>query len=111
MLVASATPTEELRAIIAERGITDWFDAVEGSPALKGDIISSFLDERGVAQERAVMVGDQFSDLDAAETAGVPFVGYRAPHEDRLFADDVYVIDHFDSLAPAIIAVAGGGTQ
>ncbi len=108
MLVASATPTMELRQIIAARGIADWFDEVEGSPTSKGDIISIFLDNRGVATDRAVMVGDQFSDLDAALAAGVPFVGYRPPQEDRLFDADVLVIEHFNELADAIASVGGG---
>ncbi len=108
MLVASATPTEELRTIIAARGITDWFDEVQGSPTLKGDIIARYLTERGVAPNRSIMVGDQFSDLDAAVAASVPFVAYRPPHDERLFNDDVHVIDHFEGLAAAIAHVVAG---
>ena len=111
MLVASATPTAELRQIIAARGITAWFDAVEGSPALKGDIIKQFLAERAALPQRAVMVGDQFSDLDAAVAAGVHFVAYRPPYEERLFDGEVHVIGHFDELAEAITTVAGGSRQ
>ncbi|MDJ0953123.1 MAG: HAD hydrolase-like protein [Acidimicrobiia bacterium] len=109
MLVASATPTAELRQIIAARDMTSWFDAVEGSPALKGDIIKQFLAERGALPQRAVMVGDQFSDLDAAVAAGVHFVAYRPPHEERLFDGEVLVVGHFDELADAIATLAGGG--
>ncbi len=110
MLVASATPTGELREIAAARSITGWFDAVEGSPTLKGDIIKVFLADRGVAPDRAVMVGDQFSDLDAAQAAGVHFVAYRSPNEEQLFDDEVHVIDHFNQPAEAISYVAAGGT-
>ena len=108
MLVASATPTAELREITKARGIESWFDEVEGSPTLKGDIIKGFLAHRGVNRERAVMVGDQFSDLDAAQTAGTMFVGYRPAHEERLFDETIVVIDHFDRLADAVLAVASG---
>lgn len=108
MLVASATPTAELRQITVARGIESWFDEVEGSPTLKGDIIKGFLARRGVSQERAVMVGDQFSDLEAAKTAETMFVGYRPPDEERLFDEATVVIDHFDHLADAIVAVASG---
>ena len=111
MLVASATPTAELREIIAARGIAGWFDAVEGSPALKGDIIKAFINDRAVTPDRAVMVGDQFSDLDAARAAGVHFVAYRSPDEDRLFDASVHVVDHFDQLAEAIAYVTSGGVS
>ncbi len=111
MLVASATPTEELQTIIAARGITDWFDEVQGSPTLKGDIIAKFLSERGVGNGRSIMVGDQFSDLDAATAANVPFVAYRASHEERLFDADVHVIDHFDALPEAIATVVAGWSR
>jgi phosphoglycolate phosphatase-like HAD superfamily hydrolase len=110
MLVASATPTDELRSIIATRGITNWFDEVEGSPALKNDIITGFLERRRVRRDRAVMVGDQFSDIDAARAAGVPFVGYRSANEERLFDESVFVVNDFADLPGVIVAVAGAAT-
>ena len=110
MLVASATPTDELRSIIAARGMEDWFDDVEGSPALKGDIITGFLERRRVRRDRAVMVGDQFSDIDAAQAAGVLFVGYRSANEERLFDESVPVVNDFADLPAAIAAVAGAAT-
>jgi phosphoglycolate phosphatase-like HAD superfamily hydrolase len=109
MLVASATPTAELCQIIAERGITHWFDEVRGSPARKGEIIARFLEERNVTPERVVMVGDQFSDREAADFAGVRFVAYRPAQEARLFDGDVVVVNHFDDLPRAIAEAAGRG--
>jgi phosphoglycolate phosphatase-like HAD superfamily hydrolase len=105
MLVASATPTEELRHIVTARGIEQWFDEVQGSPAKKGEIIARYLKERAVPAERAVMVGDQISDIDAAGFAGVHFVAYRPAGKERLFDETVPVIDHFDRLAEAIVDV------
>ncbi len=110
MLVASATPTDELRQIVAARGIEAWFDEVQGSPTLKGDIILEFLVDRGVEAKRTVMVGDQFSDIEAAEKAGVLFVGYRPIEEERLFGPEVHVIDHFDRLVEAVHFVAREAT-
>jgi len=106
MVVASATPTEELRSIVAARGIEAWFEEVQGSPTSKAQIIGDYLAGRAVDANRAVMVGDQFSDLHAAEATGVPFVAYRPLQEARLFADDVLVVNHFHDLAAAIAAHA-----
>jgi phosphoglycolate phosphatase-like HAD superfamily hydrolase len=110
MLVASATPTDELRSIIAARDIQEWFDEVEGSPALKGDIIASFLARRRVSRDRAMMVGDQFSDLDAAQASGVLFVRYRSVDEERLFDESVRVVNNFADLPAAIVATAAATT-
>jgi len=110
MLVASATPTEELREIIAARGITHWFDQVEGSPRLKGDIVAGYVTEHAAAPERAVMVGDQVSDIEAARHAGVRFVAYRPAGEDRLFDETVTVVTDFRALPDAITGGVTGGS-
>lgn len=108
MLVASATPTEELRGIITARRINEWFEEVQGSPAPKGEIIAGYVADRAVSPRRVVMVGDQQSDIDAARYAGVHFVAYRPAGEDRVFDETVVVVDHFDALAAAIAEVVGG---
>lgn len=108
MVVASATPTEELRFIVAARGIGSWFDEVQGSPTSKAEIVATYLDRRKIASERTVVVGDQFSDLDAASAAGTRFVGCRLLHDERLFAAEIAVVSTFDDLADAVVAVLAG---
>lgn len=111
MVVASATPTEELRSIIHARGIGGWFDEVQGSPTPKSEIIAEYLAQRDVPRGGVVMVGDQFSDLNAARATDVLFVAYRSPDEERLFPEDVLVVNHFDDLASSIVRVAGDRAQ
>ena len=108
MVVASATPTEELRFIVAARGIGSWFDEVQGSPTSKAEIVATYLERRKVAGERTVIVGDQFSDLDAASAAGTRFVGCRLLHDERLFAEEIAVVSTFDDLEDAVVAVSAG---
>ncbi len=100
--VASATPTDELRHIVAAKGLGGYFAAVEGSPAPKGEIVAGFVERFGVASERAVMVGDQQSDFDAARHAGTRFVGVRKPGEDRLFPERWPVIPDLTGLAASL---------
>ncbi len=109
MMVASGTPTDELRQIVEARGMHTWFDDVQGSPMPKGEIIGRYLRDQGILPHRAVMVGDQISDIKAARFAGVHFVGYRPPGEDRLFDEDATVIKHFDGLSDAIWSLANSG--
>jgi phosphoglycolate phosphatase len=78
LFVASATPEEEVRQIVALRGLRELFDGVYGTPASKGEILRRILSERGFDRSEVVMVGDARSDLTGAREAGVRFVG-RVP--------------------------------
>jgi len=69
LAIASATPTEELARIVAAKDIARYFTSVEGSPRSKGDILRSIVSSSGVDAGETVMVGDQPSDLAAAEAA------------------------------------------
>jgi HAD superfamily hydrolase (TIGR01549 family) len=78
LYVASGTPEEELRDIVRQRDLADFFRAVYGTPAVKAEISRRILDETGLEPHEAVFVGDAMSDLEGARGAGVPFVG-RVP--------------------------------
>ena len=69
LAIASATPTEELRRIVDRKGIDRYFDAIEGSPQSKAEIIDGFAAAYSVPHRRIVMVGDQPSDAAAAREA------------------------------------------
>lgn len=105
MVVASATPTEELQYIVSARGLSAVFEGVEGSPSSKAEIIGEYLSARGARASRTVMVGDQLSDLNGARAAGVAFIGFRSLIGERLFDEGVPVVTHFDQLASAIVDV------
>ena len=100
--VASATPTDELRRIVAAKGLARFFAAVEGYPPHKGAILSRYVDRYGAAPQRTAMVGDQLSDLEAAEEAGTLFVGMRPNGAERVFADTVPVVTDLGAL-PAVV--------
>jgi phosphoglycolate phosphatase-like HAD superfamily hydrolase len=80
LTVASATPTEELRRIIDAKGLTRYFAAIEGSPRSKSEILGGYVERFGVAPDRALMVGDQPSDLVAAEHVGAAFLAFGDVH-------------------------------
>jgi phosphoglycolate phosphatase-like HAD superfamily hydrolase len=77
--IASATPTVELRRIAERKGISRFFDAIEGSRRTKAAILSEYLVRFATDPDRAVMVGDQRSDADAARIAGVEALLIAAP--------------------------------
>lgn len=92
-------------------GWTARFDAVVGGdtlPVRKPDPAPLREAIARVGGGRAAFVGDSITDADTARTAGVPFVAVSFGFSDRpatqLGADAV--IDHYDSLIPALERLA-----
>ena len=102
--VASATPTEELRRIIAAKAIDRFFIAIEGSPRSKGDIVTEYVSRVDCDPVRVLMVGDQPSDLAAATQAGTDFIAIVAPGEENNWARPFQVVPDFS----AFVDVAAG---
>lgn len=80
LFVASGSDQEELRGVVAARGLADYFDDVLGSPMRKTDCVRAILlglGEPETAARAAWFVGDAVVDLQAAEDHGVAFVYVR----------------------------------
>jgi phosphoglycolate phosphatase-like HAD superfamily hydrolase len=74
LYLVSATPDEELRYIVRERGLERYFRKIYGSPPAKAEILEAILRETGYRPDEAVFVGDYPSDREAAEEVGLPFI-------------------------------------
>lgn len=79
LYVASGTPQDELREIVARRRMDRYFAGVYGTPATKGEILRRIATARALPPARLLMVGDALSDLAGAREAGADFVGRRVP--------------------------------
>ena len=75
LYVCSGAPEEEVRAVLAERGLADLFTGIHGSPPAKAELLARIVNDAGVAPEAALMVGDAVTDRDAAEQVGTRFYG------------------------------------
>jgi phosphoglycolate phosphatase-like HAD superfamily hydrolase len=73
-IVASGTPQDELRQIIAERGMGAWFDEVWGTPRTKPEILRDVLARHELAPGAALMVGDAMNDYQSAQETGLRFL-------------------------------------
>lgn len=78
LFVVSATPQDELRRVVARRGLARHFRDVRGSPPEKGRLVRDLLDEHDLEPGRVLFVGDSMTDYDAAVSNGLRFVG-RVP--------------------------------
>lgn len=93
--IASGTPQEEVREIVAERGIEKYFTAVYGSPAKKEEIATHVLREQGYDKKEVLFVGDADTDMFAAGACGIHFVGRNTPENLKAFQE---VQDRIDDL-------------
>ncbi|EHQ35110.1 HAD family hydrolase [Methanoplanus limicola] len=75
LYVVSATPQDEIREIIKEKGINRYFNGVFGSPETKASHIRKILEDTGVKPENAVFIGDAKNDWKAAVENKVRFIG------------------------------------
>lgn len=79
LFVASGTPDDELRRIVAARNLTALFRGVYGSPKGKSVILEEILAMTKTPRESLLFVGDGRSDYEAAKAAGVGFIGRARP--------------------------------
>jgi HAD superfamily hydrolase (TIGR01549 family) len=100
--VASATPQKELERIIKKREMTDYFDGIYGSPMKKAEHISNLIASEGMEPSDMVMVGDTMSDLSAAQSTGIHFIGRLESKRNNPFPEGVAVIDDLTGLPDLI---------
>jgi phosphoglycolate phosphatase-like HAD superfamily hydrolase len=73
-IVVSGTPQDELRKIVADRGMAGWFDEVWGTPRTKPEILRDVLARHALSPSSVLMVGDGMSDYKAACEVGTRFL-------------------------------------
>lgn len=84
--VITATPTEEIKDIITEKGWADLFAGVYGSPNKKNRWTKHIIDSKELSPSNVVFVGDALADKNAAEEAGITFILRRTEENKELFA-------------------------
>lgn len=82
LYVASGTPEQELRSIVADRGLAPLFKGVYGSPTTKAQVLAQVWHDVGGPPEGVWFIGDSRQDADAARAVGVTFVARVTPNGD-----------------------------
>lgn len=78
LYLLSATPQDELRRIIHQRGLSHLFEEVLGAPPDKVNGLRSLMTRHGYRAEQTVMVGDSYNDYRAARSNATGFIGVLA---------------------------------
>lgn len=98
LFVASGTPDEELKRIIARRGMNKYFRGVFGSPKTKDEILRLVIAVTGYAPDRVLMVGDATTDYEGAMLAGTAFIGRVPENEQNPFPRTIATLTTLESL-------------
>ncbi|MFH1379214.1 MAG: HAD hydrolase-like protein [bacterium] len=86
LYMASATPLEELRIIIRERGLTVYFNNIYGAPTKKDVMFSEIIKIEKIKPDELVFIGDSCEDYEAACTAGVQFIARKTDFDFSKFS-------------------------
>ena len=78
-VLVSATPQLEIQEILNSLGIDFCFREVYGAPQKKSEAIKEVLFKTGCPSERALMIGDAKTDMQAAKSNSVPFILRSTP--------------------------------
>lgn len=99
VFVISGTPETELKYIIDQRGIADYFDECLGSPMRKPAHITNVLKKYQLQPSQCVFIGDALTDYHAAKETGLHFVGIQG---EVAFPSGTLVLEDCRSLQRAI---------
>ena len=83
--VVSATPENELKKIIKKRKLENLFTKVYGSPKSKNIIVKEILDVEKYNPSKCLFIGDALSDLKAAQSNKIHFLGIYHNDNDNIF--------------------------
>jgi phosphoglycolate phosphatase-like HAD superfamily hydrolase len=74
MFAVSAMPTSELRELMRFKGLSKFFDDIQGYPPAKEGLIRAILAKNAFDPNRCVLVGDSEADAVAAQETSCRFV-------------------------------------
>jgi len=101
--VVSGTPEDELRRIVTQRGLADYFEAVYGSPRTKDVIVREILDELELPRHQCLFVGDAMTDYHAAMATDIPFIGRVNKCEVGPFPEGTPMVGDLKALAEYLL--------
>ncbi|MBW7875728.1 MAG: HAD family hydrolase [Candidatus Cloacimonetes bacterium] len=74
--IASAANHSDLLRVCSQLGIFEYFVSIHGGPTPKYQLLSQLLLEYGYTAEATCLIGDSYSDYEAALHNGMQFFGY-----------------------------------
>lgn len=85
--IITGTPTTEIKIITKERGLTDYFKGIHGSPENKRYWTEYLIEKHNLKREETLFLGDATTDLDAAEFSKLHFALRENEENQDIFQD------------------------
>ena len=76
LAIVSSSDQSELRIICQQRGISNYFKIILGSPTEKSLNITNLIQKFQWSTKNTVYIGDSVNDYVAASSANIPFIGF-----------------------------------
>ena len=101
--VITGTPTEEIEIVVEERGLSNYFIGLHGSPENKIFWTDYLLEKHGLLPEETLFLGDATTDQEAAKHGALHFALRDHEENEHLFQDyDGLRFKDFDELVSQI---------
>jgi phosphoglycolate phosphatase-like HAD superfamily hydrolase len=85
--IITGTPTSEIEIIAKERGLTNYFKGIHGSPKNKRYWTEYLLKKYHLKREETLFLGDATTDLDAATFSNLHFALRENEENEEMFKD------------------------
>jgi phosphoglycolate phosphatase-like HAD superfamily hydrolase len=93
LFICTGTPETEIKLILKERGLLEYFTSIYGSPRTKTEIINKIMVTHDFLPGQLKFYGDAMTDYIAAINTSVEFIGVYSP--ETTFPPEVVVIENF----------------
>jgi HAD superfamily hydrolase (TIGR01549 family) len=95
-ILVTATPKDEIDEILDTLGISNYFKAVYGAPLPKSDALSLALNKFNSDTRKTIMIGDSYSDYEAAKNNKIFFALRKTNLNLALQSDtNCFIFDNF----------------
>jgi phosphoglycolate phosphatase-like HAD superfamily hydrolase len=74
LFISTGTPTNEMKQILIDRGIAEYFIEIHGSPEKKSAHITKIMSKYNYHPDELIFYGDANTDINAANQASIPFI-------------------------------------
>jgi phosphoglycolate phosphatase-like HAD superfamily hydrolase len=102
LALVSSSDQSELRDICEQRGISNYFKAILGSPIEKSINIINLIQEFQWSLNNTVYIGDSVNDLVAANTANIQFIGFGRKNFSEV-DKSLCIVENFTELSKLLL--------
>ncbi len=98
ILVVSGTPDENIKEVVKDRNLDEYFDGVHGSPPGKSQLLSTLIEKYDIDKSNSIFFGDAITDMEAAKDNDLRFILVKSSHNEDIIHECEEMIENFRDL-------------